>query len=132
MKRIDVVAGVIFNLTRTEVLVALRKPEQHQGDLWEFPGGKLYADESVESGLARELLEELGIGVITSHPRVTVEHDYIDKHVCLHFRDVNRFTGTPEGLEGQELRWVKVASLNQLRFPEANQSIVDALVIEFS
>ena len=47
MKRVEVVAAVIFNAARTEVLVALRKPSQHQGDRWEFPGGKLESGESI-------------------------------------------------------------------------------------
>ncbi|MDB4222828.1 8-oxo-dGTP diphosphatase MutT [Granulosicoccus sp.] len=130
MKRVEVVAAVIFNAARTEVLVALRKPSQHQGDRWEFPGGKLESGESIESGLARELVEEIGIDVISSCARTTIEHNYPDKHVCLHFWDVTHFSGVPIGREGQQLRWVAVTDLNKLRFPEANQAIVDALLTE--
>ncbi|MFT6640906.1 MAG: 8-oxo-dGTP diphosphatase [Flavobacteriaceae bacterium] len=130
IKRVQVVAGIIFNTMRTEVLVALRKPEQHQGDRWEFPGGKLELGESIETGLARELLEEVGIDVISSETRATIEHNYTDKQVCLHFRDVTQFSGLPAGREGQQLRWVALVDLNKLRFPEANQAIVDALLIE--
>ena len=128
MKRVEVVAGVIFNPKRTHVLVALRKPEQHQGDRWEFPGGKLESGESAKAGLDRELLEEIGIKVLSSESRATVEHQYPDKHVCLYFWDVTQFTGEPTGCEGQELRWVALTELNSLRFPDANQPIVDALV----
>jgi len=128
MKRIEVVAGVIFNATRTEVLVALRKPEQHQGDRWEFPGGKLEANESIEHCLRRELSEEIGIDVINSCARTTIEHNYPDKQVCLHFWDVTEFSGQPEGCEGQQLRWVALNDIAKLSFPEANQVIVDALV----
>lgn len=128
MKRVDVVAGVIFNPTRSHVLVALRKPEQHQGDRWEFPGGKLESGESAKAGLARELLEEIGIEVVNSESRATIEHQYSDKHVCLYFWDVTQFTGEPTGCEGQELRWIALADLGTLRFPDANQPIVDALV----
>jgi 8-oxo-dGTP diphosphatase len=132
MRRVEVVAGVIYNTNRTEVLLALRKPEQHQGDRWEFPGGKLEAGESAQSGLARELLEEIGIEVLSSEARVSVEHNYPDKQVCLHFWNVTRFSGVPAGCEGQELRWVAITELNTLRFPDANQVLVDALVIEAS
>lgn len=122
------VAGIIFNLDRTQVLVALRKPEQHQGDRWEFPGGKLECGESVQAGLRRELSEEIGIDVIASDARTTIEHNYPDKQVCLHFWNVTRFAGTPQGREGQQLRWIAVKELHTLRFPTANQPIVDALV----
>lgn len=132
MKRVEVVAAVIFNAARTEVLVALRKPHQHQGDRWEFPGGKLESGESIESGLARELQEEIGIDVISCCARTIIEHNYPDKHVCLHFWDVTQFAGVPVGREGQQLRWVAVTDLNELRFPEANQVIVDTLLTELS
>lgn len=128
MKEVEVVAGVIFNTQRTSVLVALRKPEQHQGDRWEFPGGKLEAGESLQAGLARELLEEIGISVKASSPRTIIEHNYSDKRVRLHFWDVTEFEGTPIGREGQELKWAPLASLKQLKFPDANQSIVESLV----
>jgi len=128
MKQIDVVAGVIFDSRRKSVLLALRKPEQHQGDRWEFPGGKLEQGENPKDGLSRELLEEVGIRVQDSVARTIIEHQYPDKHVRLHFWDVTDFDGDPEGLEGQELRWVSLDKLDELRFPDANQAIVDALL----
>src|SRR5690606_26440609 len=57
---IHVAAGVILN-ARQEVLLALRPAHKHQGGLWEFPGGKVEAGESVQEALARELLEELNL-----------------------------------------------------------------------
>ncbi len=122
------VAGVIFNPAKTSVLVALRKPEQHQGGRWEFPGGKLDEGESLATGLARELLEEIGITVKACEPRTIIEHSYPDKRVRLHFWDVTDFAGNPNGCEGQELRWVRLEELGDLQFPDANQAIVDALV----
>ncbi len=127
MKVIEVVAGIIFNPPRTEVLVALRKPEQHQGDRWEFPGGKLDSDETLEAGLARELYEEIGITVGQCSARTIIEHSYPDKKVRLHFWDVTEFEGEPVGCEGQQLRWVALNELHTLVFPDANQPIVDAL-----
>lgn len=127
MDQVDVVAGVIFNASRSEVLLALRKPHQHQGGRWEFPGGKIERAESPEAALARELHEEISIEVVECSPRVTLEHAYPDKHVRLNFWDVTRFNGEPCAQEGQQLRWVKLHDLAQLRFPAANQRVVDAL-----
>lgn len=130
MKVVEVVAGVILNTTRTQVLIALRKPEQHQGDRWEFPGGKIESDETPEAGLARELLEEIGIQVQQSQPRTIITHCYSDKHVRLHFWDVTQFAGEPIGCEGQQLKWVLLTELGSYCFPEANQVVVDSLVAE--
>ena len=128
MSRVDVVAGIIFDAPGKRVLVALRKPDQHQGNLWEFPGGKIESDETQKSALRRELLEEIDLAVESCAHRRTLEHHYADKHVLLHFWDVTSFSGTPRGCEGQRLEWVSLEDLAQLSFPEANQVIVDELV----
>lgn len=128
MKSLEVVAGVVFNTSGDQVLLSLRKPEQHQGNLWEFPGGKLEPGETLEAGLARELAEEVGICVERCVPRMRVEHRYPDKQVCLHFWDVTDFSGAPEGREGQELKWVALSELPAHDFPEANKVVVESLL----
>jgi len=45
------------------VFIARRAPSQPLAGLWEFPGGKVEAGESVQACLARELAEEFGIKV---------------------------------------------------------------------
>jgi len=131
-RTIDVVAGIVLDESRARVLLALRKPRQHQGGRWEFPGGKLEPGESVDAALARELDEEIGLRPLEWRPRTTLEHAYPGKRVRLHFVDVTRFDGEPSGREGQTLRWVAIAELGALAFPDANQTVVDALVAEAS
>lgn len=130
MDHIDVVAGVIYSEFGRQVLLALRKPGQHQGNLWEFPGGKLEPGEALQDGLVRELREEIGISVTDCRSRSIIEHSYTDKHVRLHFWDVYGFDGEPEGMEGQRLQWVSLLELGQLAFPEANLAIVNELMLE--
>ena len=83
MKRVHVAAAVIRS-TDGQVLISRRAEEQHQGGLWEFPGGKVEAGEQVEQALRRELQEELGIRVVRARPLIQVAHDYADKQVLLH------------------------------------------------
>lgn len=123
---IHVAAGVILN-DRDQVLLALRPVHKHQGGLWEFPGGKVEAGESVASALARELEEELNLIVVDASPFLVIEHDYGDKHVRLDVWKVTRHTGNPQGREGQAIAWVDRAALQDYRFPAANMAIVDAL-----
>lgn len=125
---IDVVAGIIFDANRQAVLLALRRPEQLQGDRWEFPGGKVEAMETLEAALVRELAEEIGIVPLRSQLRLALEHDYPERRVRLHFMDVTDFSGEPVGREGQTLRWVDLDDLATLRFPEANLPVVDDLL----
>ena len=121
-----VAVGVIIGPGNT-ILIALRHRDSHQGGLWEFPGGKVEVGESVERALDRELGEELGIAVDKVRPLMAINHDYPDKSVCLDVWWVERFSGEPEGREGQLIRWVKVDDLINYSFPQANQPIVEAI-----
>lgn len=125
MKRVHVAAAVIRDGSG-QILIARRADSQHQGGLWEFPGGKVEADESVETALARELHEELGIVVGAARPLIKIRHDYPDKQVLLDVWEVSVFTGEPHGAEGQPLAWVKPRDLSNYEFPAANQPIVAA------
>ncbi|RYE91389.1 MAG: NUDIX domain-containing protein, partial [Oxalobacteraceae bacterium] len=80
MKRIHVAAAVIRGADQ-RILIARRGDTQHQGGLWEFPGGKVEPGETVQAALARELREELGIEVSLARPLIKVHHDYADKQV---------------------------------------------------
>jgi len=127
---IDVVAGIIFSDDKTQVLLSLRKPEQHQGNCWEFPGGKIEGSENTEQALKRELHEELGIQVTQCRPFCQIEHEYVDKAVRLHFWQVSSFQGTPRGVENQQLNWFALDELGGLTFPQANVPVVTRLLSE--
>jgi len=125
VKRIHVAAAVIRGADG-RILIARRGETQHQGGLWEFPGGKVEDGEAVEIALARELREELGIDVTAARPLIKIKHDYPDKQILLDVWDVSAFTGEPHGAEGQPLAWVSPRELAQYDFPEANRPIVAA------
>lgn len=121
-----VAVGVITN-AGGEVLVARRHDHLYQGGLWEFPGGKVAAGESVQEALARELHEELGIRVEHAVPLVVIEHDYPERSVRLEVWQVLAFSGTAHGREGQPLRWLPVTALDPADFPAANAPIIGAI-----
>ncbi|MGV6396271.1 Nudix family hydrolase [Pseudomonas caspiana] len=125
MKRVHVAAAVIRGADG-RILIARRADSQHQGGLWEFPGGKVEPGEAVEAALARELQEELNIVVTQARPLIRIQHDYPDKQVLLDVWEVSAFTGEPHGVEGQPLAWVSNRELPDYEFPAANQPIVAA------
>ncbi len=123
---VHVAVGVILD-DQGRVLLARRPVQVHQGGLWEFPGGKVDAGESVAEALARELTEELAIQVEATQPLLEIRHDYPDKSVLLDVWLVTAFEGDPRGNEGQPIEWAEVKQLADYEFPAANQAIVSAL-----
>ncbi len=129
MKSVHVVAAVIWREDGC-VLLARRPPHLHQGGLWEFPGGKVDAGESVEQALVREIKEELNLSLYPDNCSflLQVHHDYPDKSVLLEFWQIKAFSGTPVGNEGQEIRWVPVVQLSAYEFPAANLPLIPLLM----
>jgi len=125
-KSIHVAVATIINAEK-QVLLTLRQSHQHQGDLWEFPGGKVETKETCFDALKREVLEEVAITVISAEPLLTISHHYDDLSVLLDVWHVNKFSGTPHGLEGQKWRWCAISDLIDNQFPAANVAIISAL-----
>jgi len=109
------------------VLITRRNEKQHQGGLWEFPGGKVEPGESVATALSRELQEELAVTPTSSDPLLQIQHDYGDREVLLDVHCIRAWEGEPRGLEGQPLAWVSPTALADFDFPEANRPIAKAL-----
>lgn len=128
---VHVAAAAIFDESG-RVLIARRPDHQHQGGLWEFPGGKVEDGESVHKALARELHEEIGIELQLARPLIRVHHDYPDKSVLLDVWRVDGFSGEApscggNGREGQAIKWVQPNELVDYDFPAANIPIVTAV-----
>ncbi len=130
MKIVEVVAAAIFSPCGENVFIARRAKNAHQGDLWEFPGGKKESDETPEQALIRELDEELGIQATEYYRLMDVSHDYGDKKVHLDIFVVTAFDGKEHGAEGQETQWVCMKELAEMPFPQANKPIIEKLLAQ--
>lgn len=126
-KALDVAVGVIMR--GTQVLISWRHASQHQGNRYEFPGGKVDAGETPQQGLVRELQEELGIKVQQAIRAQQLEFAYPEKTVRLHIFKVTDFTGEPAGQEGQPVRWVEASELHTYQFPDANAPILRMVLL---
>ncbi|MCQ8127431.1 Nudix family hydrolase [Methylomonas rivi] len=122
---VHVAVGVIRD-GNGNILLTQRAKHAHQGGLWEFPGGKLEADETVIQALRRELREEVGITVRTAKPLIKINHRYPDLQVLLDVWQVFEFAGAATALEGQAMRWVAPHRLSDYAFPAANAPIITA------
>ena len=122
-RAIHVVAGVLVD-AQDRILLAQRPVGKELSGHWEFPGGKVEDGETRFVALARELREELGIVVSSARPLTRVRHSYPKKTVLLDFWKVRRFTGTPIGLDGQDLQWSVASNLESIALLPANKRIL--------
>ena len=127
--RVNVAVGVIYNKSKTSVLISRRAAGQHLADYWEFPGGKIDSSETVTNALARELYEELDIHVLQSYPLLKIKYDYPEKSVLLNVYEVRDWSGNPTGKEGQQIEWQPIKHLKNIHFPPANKRIVNRLLL---
>ncbi len=124
----DVTAGLVRN-EQNQLLIAKRPEDKLLGGLWEFPGGKQDAGETLQACLQRELQEELGIQVAVGAFFMKVRHAYTHFKITLHVFECQFLPagGTPQALECADWRWVSEAELSAYAFSAADRQVIEAL-----
>lgn len=122
---IEVAAGLVFREGR--LLITQRRPQDHLGGLWEFPGGKREVNETFEACLRRELLEELGIEVQVKELLEEITHHYPEKSVHLKFFRCECPAAEPRPIGCHALAWVRAEQLNDYSFPAADARLLQEL-----
>jgi len=109
--------GVAASRTLTEVAVGIVQRSDGQyllttrpqgkayAGYWEFPGGKLEAQESVVAALRRELQEEINITIADAEMVRTDVVDYPHALVRLHFCLITQWSGEIQMREQQTFAW---------------------------
>jgi A/G-specific adenine glycosylase len=118
--------AVIWN-EQGQILIDKRPAKGLLGGLWEFPGGKLEANETIKECIRREIREELAIEVEVGSHLITLEHAYTHFRVTLNVYHCRHLSGEPQPLECDEIRWVTLDEIEQFPFPKANEKIIAAL-----
>ena len=118
--------GLIFN-KQGELLIDQRHSSSSMGGMWEFPGGKKEAHESIKKTIEREIQEELGIYVKAGEKLISFEHSYSHKKFHFFVYLCEWISGTPKPLSSQKILWVTPKRLIDFPFPAANTKIISAL-----
>ncbi len=111
------------------VLVAERPAGKNMAGLWEFPGGKVEADETPEAALIRELKEELSVDVTAAclAPLSFASHAYDDFHLLMPLYVCRKWDGQIVPREGQNTKWLRPRDLFDLPMPPADKPLIAAL-----
>jgi A/G-specific adenine glycosylase len=104
-----------------KVLLAKRRPEALLGGMWEFPGGKRERGETLPACLQRELREELGVRVSVCERLMKIPHAFSHFRITLHVFRCNSLRGHPRPLEAADVRWIRIADLEQYPMGKADR-----------
>ena len=116
-----VVAAVISR--GDKLLVCRRAHDKRYGGLWEFPGGKCEAGESLLATARRELHEELGVEVVAisdaefSSVDSDAGHEIVFVPTWIH--------GNPVCLEHIELQWATPREIVQMQMAPSDKQFID-------
>jgi A/G-specific adenine glycosylase len=110
-----------------KMLIAQRPPEGMLGGLWEFPGGKQKAGETLTECLHREIQEELGLEIAVEQPITSVKHSYTHFRITLHAFYCRLVKGQPQKLGVADWRWVTLQELDTFPFPRTDLKIITVL-----
>lgn len=123
---VEVAAGLIRD-ERGRYLITRRRRGSHLEGLWEFPGGKLEAQETPAACLRRELTEELTASFAVGGLVDTVRWEYPDRTVVIHFFDCRLESGAIVPTEDQAMEWVEATRLAEYSFPPADRELIARL-----
>ncbi len=125
MPHYQVTAGLIWN-ERGELLIAQRPMDGLLGGLWEFPGGKQEAGETLQACLRRELHEELNIEVEVGELFAVVKHAFTHFKITLHAFNCryHEGSGEPEAVGVADWAWVTPDELERYAFGKADRQVI--------
>lgn len=106
------------------VLLARRKLGGSLGGKWEFPGGKLEANETPEQGLERELREELGIDVLVGDYIGSADFQNGPNEYRLLSFVVTLLSGEIIPHEHEKIKWVPVGELDRFDLADSDRSLL--------
>ena len=128
MKHVTVVAAVIERNGKILCVQRGKSALPYISEKWEFPGGKIEANETEQETIAREIREELHMDFVVGAKLMVVEHRYPDFHLTMH-----TYRGTsneePQLTEHLAYRWLEPAALPSLVWAEADVPVVREIII---
>jgi 8-oxo-dGTP diphosphatase len=126
MKPLDVVCAIIVN-SNGELLACQRSSESTHSGKWEFPGGKIEPEETSETALRREILEELGVSISIIRHLELVIYPYtdLDFEIALspYLCELSN-TKIPNPIVHSQIRWVTLSEANELDWAGADKLVL--------
>lgn len=124
-RRILVVAALIEKANT--VLLTQRRADQMFPRHWEFPGGKVEANESTMQALRREIWEEIGCKIRVLNLALVVTYQYPQFDLVMPVYSAKILAGKPRPLEVEKVAWVKKTQILRRKMPPADAPLAHAI-----
>ncbi|WMI69024.1 8-oxo-dGTP diphosphatase MutT [Mangrovimonas sp. YM274] len=122
---IKVAAGILID--QQNILIARRSPGKDLAGYWEFPGGKIEANETPEAALIREFREEFQVEIKVLSPFHQNQHSYASKTILLDSYLAEHVSGEFQLRDHDQLAWVSIPELDNYQISPADKPIVEKL-----
>lgn len=110
------------------ILITRRPQESRHGGMWEFPGGKLDANETPQECLRREVLEELGLEVAVESIFEIAYHRYEWGPVLILAFECRPLKGEIRHIGISDHRWVSPEEMPLYDILPADRPIIAKLL----
>lgn len=130
MKKItQVVAALIRDGDR--FMIFQRPSNKTRAYQWEFVGGKVEDGETLEEGLVRECMEEIGVKIKVGDIFMEVDHTYPDIDIHLTLFNAEIVEGEVQKLEHNDIRLIFPDEIDNYEFCPADDEILMKIRNEF-
>ena len=125
MKSEDVVAAIIKkgNL----YLVTQRSRNKYMGLKWEFPGGKVEANETLQEALTREIYEELNININVYEKIAEERYKDSEINIVLHYFLCSIKDGVISLNEHEAMEWADKTDFDKYDFVVGDGNITSLI-----
>ena len=125
MKSEDVVAAIIKkgNL----YLVTQRNKDKYMGLKWEFPGGKVEANDTLQEALTREIYEELNININVYEKIAEERYKDSEINIVLHYFLCSIKDGVISLNEHEAMEWADKTDFDKYDFVVGDGNITSLI-----
>lgn len=124
MKTIKVVAAILIHDGK---VFATQRGYGEFKDGWEFPGGKVEENETLEAALIREIKEELDTEIEVEEQLDTIEYDYPKFHLSMVCFLCSVKSGNLVLKEHEAAKWLEKEELDSVDWLPADQGLIEKL-----
>ena len=120
-KRLIVLLALVNE--KNEVLISLRKNKKEYDGYWEYPGGKVEEDETLEQAIIREIKEEINLEISNNciAPLTFAVDQHKEYQTVLFLYICRKWEGSITSLLDQRIKWVKPVDLGEYQMPSPNR-----------